>query len=63
MEDPDVISRIDSDTNDRADDPMIGEGLGPHGVDFKTWGLGGGGLNLRTLPVGDEGEGGDDAEE
>ena len=58
-----MVSRIDCNTNDRADDPMIGEGLGPHGVNFKTWSLSSGGLNLRTLPIGDEGEGGDDAEE
>ena len=58
-----MVARVDRDADDRANDPVVGKGLGPHRVHFKARGLGRGSLNLRALPVGDESEGGDDAEE
>ena len=45
MNDPDVVLTIDRNANGLAEDPMIGERLGPHGIDFKSWRLNRGGLD------------------
>lgn len=45
VDDPDMIVGIDTESNNSADDPMIGEWLGPEGIYFKARGLDGGGFN------------------
>ena len=49
MNDPDVISRVDRYADDVAGDPVVRQGLGPHGVHFEARGLQAGGFNNSFL--------------
>src|SRR5262249_53244200 len=49
VNDPDVVARIDGHADHITHDPMIGQRLRPHGVDFKSRRLRAGGFHGRAF--------------
>jgi hypothetical protein len=63
VDDPHVILRVDGDADGLAEDPVVGEGLGPEGIDFETRREDGGGLGFAVQHDGPDAEEGEDREE
>ncbi len=50
MDNPDMVLGIDRHADGHSENPMVWQGLRPHWVHFKPWGLDTGGMYGRPLP-------------